>query len=272
MWNPINNTGFDFSASSAGLFFHLIQVISYLLGLRLQSVQIISLLFWFALIVSAAFILAKTIFPKKKPVQLLFITLYSYNIYLFNSWENVKVANLSLVAGVPLGIALLLNLQRRDIRYPHALLYAALVGIIIMGAGINPAYLICFFATIFITNFLSLSEFTFSSVCFNLKNYLMIVVVILLINSFWLFPTADFILSSIGPAGSIDKIGFHSWIDSLSENTSLLNIMRLQGAWDWYAIDSTTMPGHVTKPAIHLDSRVDPDGTCTVMSSAEQLP
>ncbi len=50
VWNSVTNAGGDFSSSTAGLFFHLVQVIPYTLGLSLQQVQIISLIFWFAII------------------------------------------------------------------------------------------------------------------------------------------------------------------------------------------------------------------------------
>ncbi|KKQ10582.1 MAG: hypothetical protein US19_C0002G0001, partial [Candidatus Daviesbacteria bacterium GW2011_GWB1_36_5] len=43
VWNPVLNAGLDFSSSSAGLFFHLIQVVPYLMNLNLQWVEIISL-------------------------------------------------------------------------------------------------------------------------------------------------------------------------------------------------------------------------------------
>ncbi|KKR11069.1 MAG: hypothetical protein UT38_C0004G0027, partial [Microgenomates group bacterium GW2011_GWA2_39_19] len=45
VWNNIANGGSDFSSSIAGVFFHLIQVVPYELGLGLQGSQIFSLVF-----------------------------------------------------------------------------------------------------------------------------------------------------------------------------------------------------------------------------------
>src|SRR5687767_12130906 len=50
-WQSVNNLGGDFSAGSAGLFFHLIQFIPFKLGLSLQLVEITSFIFWFSLII-----------------------------------------------------------------------------------------------------------------------------------------------------------------------------------------------------------------------------
>lgn len=241
VWNAVTNAGVDFSSSVAGLFFHLIQVIPYKLGASLHDVQMLSLIFWFSMIVFAAFVLAKQIVPRRPLVQLLFVNLYAFNIYLFNTWENIKVTNLSLMAGMPLALAVLLLLRNGKIKRLKAALYSIPVGIIISGTGINPAYLICFYfilAIYLISELLSLQNN--ESIVPRIKDFLVVTSVIFLINFFWILPTANFILKNIPSGGSIDRLGFNNWVDSLSENTSLLNIMRMQGAWDWYAFDSVT--------------------------------
>src|SRR3990167_5382989 len=106
VWNNIVNAGSDFSSSISGLFFHLIQVVPYLIGLSLRWVQVISVIFWFSAIVISSFILARVIVPKSKWSQIIIVVIYSYNTYLFNTWENVKVSNLSLYASLPLFIAI----------------------------------------------------------------------------------------------------------------------------------------------------------------------
>lgn len=230
VWNSIANAGSDFSSSTAGLFFHLIQVIPSLFGLGLRDVQIVSLIFWFAVVVFSAFALARLILPQKKIFQLLFVILYSYNIYLFNSWENVKVANLSLVVSIPLGISILILLRDQKLTKVKALVYSFLLGILVSGAGINPSYIATFFLALFI----------FSVSIWSFKNFFLLVFAVILSNLFWILPTFSHVLTSISPSKSIVEIGFTNWVQSLSENTSLLNVMRLQGAWDWYAVDSIT--------------------------------
>lgn len=240
-WNSVSNAGIDFSSSTAGLFFHLIQLIPYKLGFNLQQVQIISLVFWFLLIVFSAFILARIIFPKKGLIQILFVSLYSFNIYLFNAWENVKVANLSLVAAIPLALSILILLKNNKLSWGTAAFYSALTAIVLSGAGINPSYFITFFLilTLYLMATL-LSNFRVREVLKSLKQFGFISILIILVNSFWLLPTANFVLQNVSGQRSIDKIGFTNWVDSLSENTSILNVLRLQGAWDWYTLDDVT--------------------------------
>lgn len=241
VWNSTINTGVDFSSSVAGLFFHLIQVIPYTLGFNLTQVQIISLIFWFLLIVFSAYILARVLFKGNFPVQLLFVILYSFNIYLFNTWENVKVSNLALIAALPLGLAIFLALNERSITRAKAAFYSALVGTVLSGSGINPSYFLIFYFILFI--FL-LSLFIVhrrqKRIISYVLNFLIICAVILAVNLFWILPTSNFILQNVPTSGSIYKLGLTNWIDSLSENTSIFNVTRLQGAWDWYPIDDKT--------------------------------
>ena len=77
VWQSVSNGGGNFSSSTAGTFFHLLQFIPFKLGLPLQAVEISNLIFWFMLICLSAFLLARTIFPEKKLSQVIFVLLYS---------------------------------------------------------------------------------------------------------------------------------------------------------------------------------------------------
>lgn len=241
VWNSIAIGGADFSSSTAGLFFHLVQVIPYKLGFNLTLVQNISLIFWFSLIVFSAYVFARIILPKKHLLQILFVVLYSFNIYMFNSWENIKVANLSLVAAIPLALSIVFLLHDKIISHKRAIFFSSLVGILVSGSGINPAYFISFFLIILLF-FLgdTLAHLKTDSIKLSIGNLLIVIIPIILINLFWILPTLNFISNNLSPSGSIDRLGFTNWVDSLSENTSLVNIFRMQGAWDWYAKDGIT--------------------------------
>lgn len=241
VWNDNVNAGLDFSSSVSGMFFHLIQFIPYKLGFDLHTTQILSLVFWFSMIVLGSYILARLIVPKLWLLQILFVCLYSFNIYMFNTWENIKVANLSLVATIPFVIAILVMLKNKQITRITAALSSSLIAIVFSGSGINPAYFFCLYLIISI---LLLSELLTTKGLNNFKevflNYLTVCLVIFMVNLFWFLPTVNFILGNISTFNSIDKLGFTNWVDSLSENTSILNVLRLQGAWDWYAFDAST--------------------------------
>lgn len=241
VWSSNANAGADFSSSTAGLFFHSVQVIPSLLHFNLQIVQLFSLIFWFSLIIFGSFILGRILFPGRFLVQLLFVNLYAFNIYLFNTWENVKVANLSLMSAIPLGFSVLLLLRNKTLTYAKAGFLLCLIGLIISGAGINPAYIVSFFLLLGLYTFADVvCDFGYKKATVKIKNYLFVVTIILLVNMHWILPTLNFIFQNITSSGSIDKIGFTNWVQSLSADTSLVNVMRMQGAWDWYAFDSIT--------------------------------
>ncbi len=241
VWNAISNAGTDFSSSTAGIFFHLIQLIPYKLGLPLQQVEMFSVVFWFTMIVLSALSLAKVMFPKRHASQLVLISLYSFNTYLFNTWENIKVANIALVAALPLAIATLIQLRNGRISYLKGGITFIVLGVILSGAGINPAYFATFFLTvvIFILSWV-LTDFSRENIVKTVKSFFLLVVIILTINLVWILPTSYFILRNISPDNSINSLGFIDWVSSVSMNTSLLNVLRIQGAWDWYAFDEIT--------------------------------
>ena len=60
----------------------------------------------------------------------------------------MKVANLALGAAIPLGLSILILLRDKKINRSTAMFLSVLTGIVLSGAGINPAYLICFFVVI----------------------------------------------------------------------------------------------------------------------------
>lgn len=245
VWNGVANAGSDFSSSIAGIFFHLIQVVPFTLGLGLQNTEIISLVFWFSMIVFSSYIFSGILLGKKIMPRLVLVCIYTFNIYLFNSWENVKVANLALVATLPLLIWIFWSYLERKIDFGRLLLYSCLTGILASGAGINPAYfatlvgglLLAFVVKIVINNKKDIKQI--------LVAFFGILIPLVLINLFWILPTLNYLFLSDSSIKNISDIGFTNWLDSLSENTSLFNVLRLQGAWDWYANDDAGAPLYI---------------------------
>lgn len=241
VWNDVTNGGNDFSSSLAGIFFHAIQAIPYSLKIPIQGVEIFSLIFWFSAIVGSAYFLARVLLPKKILAQLLLVVFYSFNIFMFNGWENVKVSTLSLVAALPVALAILILIERKAITWQRAGLLTGIVAVILSGSGINPAYFICFFMVIgLFTLGQMISQPTKSYSLDRLKDLAIFSTIIICVNIFWILPSGYFIFKNIPESGSINQIGFTNWVDSLSENTSLFNVIRMQGAWDWYSFDSSS--------------------------------
>src|SRR3990170_1919014 len=53
-----------------------------------------------------------------------FVVLYAFNIYLFNTWENVKVANLALVGAIPFALSTTILFWENRITYLKTILYS----------------------------------------------------------------------------------------------------------------------------------------------------
>ncbi len=233
VWNGMVNAGVDFSSSTSGLFFHLIQFIPFSLGFSLRFVEIFSLVFWFSAVVISSFVLAKTIIPKNKIAQIVFVTVYSFNIYLFNTWENIKVSNLALISSLPLFVSVVYLWTNKMISGKRAAIFLCIASILASGTGINPAY----FAVIFVV---LLIEAVFLK---NIKNAAIAILLLFAVNLFWIFPLSNYLISN--QTKSLTDIGLTNWLYSLSENASIINIVRLQGAWDWYVVDKYGMPQYL---------------------------
>ncbi len=235
VWNDVASTGANFASSTAGLFFHSIQTIPYILGIGLKLAEVFSMLFWFSLLVFSAYYFSTKIIPKNKLSQIVLVSFYVFNIYLFNTWENVKVANLAVVASTPLFLGIFLSYIKKEISLNKFIFYTAVSSVIASGSGINPAYFIAIIGAIVL----------FGLIQTKFKILGLMLGIIFLINSFWIAPTLNQLLFSQNRATAISDIGFTDWLNSLSVNTNLLNVFRLQGAWDWYATDDAGAPLYI---------------------------
>lgn len=246
IWNDVSNAGIVFASSLAGLLFHLLQVIAFSTGVGLQGTEIITLVFWFSGVAISSYCLSRLLWPKNIISQLVFVSLYTFNVYLFNTWENIKVANISLVIGLPLVLFLYYLLKERKVRLSLIVLLSGLVGLLISGSGINPAYFITIILGLLVVVVIDALTTDKGDSRWDIwRNFVVLVTVLVLVNSYWIFPTLKFIFFSHIQVRGLADIGFTNWLDSLSENTSLVNVLRLQGAWDWYAMDEAGFPLYI---------------------------
>ncbi len=241
VWNNIVNTGQDFSSGTSGMFFHLIQTIPFLLGFSLHFAELISLLFWFSLITLSSYLLSKLLFPKNNWARLTLVILYTFNIYLFNTWENVKVSNLSLYVALPLVFWILFSLSYRLFSFRKGFLYLVGLAVIASGTGINPAYFsILILAIVLFGVIFGLGHLKDGRAKSVVTASFLALAVVIGVNLFWILPLAHHLISQ--GVSELSGIGYADWLNSLSKDTSLVNVMRLQGAWDWYVQDSYGMP------------------------------
>lgn len=236
VWNDTINAGTDFSSSVGGLFFHGIQVIPYALGFSLHLTELFSILFWFSAVVFSAYLFAIT-FLKDRLARLIFVLIYAVNIYLFNTWENIKVSNLSLVICLTLFLAIFNFYMNNKINKRFLFAFSSFAAIFATGSSINPAYFFTVnLAVLFYTVVLLVTSRDSHEVKKIITGGLTFFSAVVLVNMFWILPLVNFLFFA-EKITNLQDIGFTDWLNGLSENTSLLNVFRLQGAWDWYAVD-----------------------------------
>jgi hypothetical protein len=133
------------------------------------------------------------------------------------------------------------RLFTKKISYRKAFILSFIGSLFASGAGINPAYFLTLLGGMFLFFIvLHLSSIRLWSLNSILKEFLVIFGTLFLTNIFWIFPLINNLFSQ--DIFNLGVTGFTNWLDSLSQNTSLVNVIRLQGAWDWYTLDSNGMP------------------------------
>ncbi|MBA3332090.1 MAG: DUF3367 domain-containing protein [Actinobacteria bacterium] len=235
-WISDWNTGVDSSALFANIPYHGVQAVFHGLGLSLANVERLSFAFWLIAVGLSMYFLA-SVLDRGVPrlwLRLSAVLVYSANTYLFNTWENAKVANLGLYVGLPLFVGLLMLALERRIRLR---LLAALVvpaGVLCAGVGLNPAYAAALGLALGI-----LAVFSFARL--GDRGHVARVAVVFsgayaLANMFWAVPMAMY-LAGFGGVPSIAQLNATNWIDGLSRHTSILNVSRLIGSWEWFEVD-----------------------------------
>lgn len=260
VWSEVFNGGRDVASSTAGIFFHGLQVLFYALGANLTQTQLLSLIFWFSFLsFSITFFLHTFLGRVNTFAMLAGVCFYLFNTYLFNTWENVKVANLALVGGLPLIVAFFWKgVNERFISW-SVIFWTIVVSFFIAGSGINPAYFavllgvpLLFFLVLLIWRLFYDRELILQSLVFSFLFFGSL----LLVNSFWILPTSFFLFGFGETLTTLKEIGFVNWVDALSQNSSILNIMKLQGAWDWYSTDGQGLPLYIPYAPFYISNRL----------------
>ncbi len=247
VWNPAQNSGVDASASVTGLFFHGLQALLYLLGFSLINTEKLTFVFWFLMLGFSIYylisVLQKVYFQSLNNwwaiylPRLTAVCFYIFNLYQFDVWKNVKVANLMLLVAIPLILGSFMEGLYKKTKIPTMIFKIALFSLLFSGFGLNPSYFLVLILVIALYGISSLFDknlaqrTTFSKITFTLLS----IVLIFAISAFWIMPLAANILRDHGLSGlSIKDLGLQDWLYGLSKNTSTIAVLRFLGAWDWY--------------------------------------
>ncbi|MFY9484466.1 MAG: alpha-(1-_3)-arabinofuranosyltransferase family protein [Patescibacteria group bacterium] len=228
LYDPTIGGGLDMSGSAGSIIFHGFQALLQQLGLGLVAIEQVQFVFWF-LVTGLAFYLFAKSFEKYLPVSpLVGVLFWQFNPYRIATWTESNVATLAGLTLLPAAIGLINFVVQRKISERVALIALAGVTVLSAGLGLNPPVIVVVGFAIGLYLILAIRRLGLP-VRFAVTS----VLTMLGISAFWLYPTIASLLASSGKLSATD-LNLLDWVQGLSKNTSLWNVMRLQGAWDWY--------------------------------------
>lgn len=240
-WTPVFNFGADWQLYKGFLMTQLPEFLvtvftgSWIIGQRFIMV------YWFFAIQLSMYLLVRTIRPEKEhwPLRLGASMFYAFNFYILQAWFIVERAKFSLYAALPLSALLLYLVFEKK---KPVLRYAALFGLlyfIAAGGGSPPLYgasLVAWIVTIIFFSLRRFKEQKMRGLLFSIYVAVAFGSAFLFMNAYWIVPQMGLYLSTYNAAvterGGIE--GLISWERTTSANSSLINLLRLQGVPDWY--------------------------------------
>ncbi len=247
-WTSTQGFGLDQSGQQGSLIIHFIDSIPQFFGVSIQSSQKIVFSLWFFLLIFSPYLFIFTLerngFVKSRYLRYIFPVLYAINFYVLQAWWVAERTKFSLMVATPLILAIIFPLIKDPIGKKSILrksIACAFVLTIFNGGGWGGLSLYGgLLAVLSVFYLFHLLSFIYKK---KLKQAVLFSVFFvlfagwyLLFNAYTLLP---FLLSTlkeysgfVNSAGGIG--GLINWTRYLSENTSFLNLLRLQGIPDWY--------------------------------------
>lgn len=238
VWTERFGFGSDQTYALPGFFIHGFEALVASFGFNLQNIQKIVFIFWFVLPGLSMFYLGKKMEKELsiKNFALPASIFYMFNHFLLQGWFIAERTKFSVYIALPLVIAFLFDWEngKRSIFKTSA--FIALTLFLFNGIGSLPLFggfilaILTFLLFYFIKGFskeriISLFKLIFFTGLFSL-----------VVNAYWLVPLIKFVSSSYSSVlKSVGGIGgVVTWIDYISQTTSVSNILKLQGIPEWY--------------------------------------
>ena len=237
-WTQRYAFGDDQVYALPGLFIHGLEALVSSTGLSVSWEQKVTFIFWFLLPGLTMFYFATKI---EKKFSLRYMALpaaifYMYNHFLLQGWFVAERTKFSLYAALPLLVALLFDWQEKRRSTLLTAIVISLVffflngmaslplfgGVIVVGIAFVIFYLIQFHNRIALLRLVTLAIISG--------------LISLSLQAYWLLPYSDFVAHSYDQSVTFfgGVRGILGWIDYISENSSLINLLRLQGVPEWY--------------------------------------
>jgi hypothetical protein len=230
-WNSSFPGGATHGQAPSLLLYQGIPALLSLLGLSLPRAQAVFYTIWLGLAAGGFAFFAEQLrrrFGFGFTFTVVGVTLYQFNVYRMIMFGDG--AHMASYAALPIVLGLLfLATERRSLGWAAA---AGAAMTLAAPAGPNPP-MYAVFGTV-IALIVSYLTVTASDRRAALARLGVFSISFLATNAFWLLPFVSGQLGAFAGPGLADN-NLANWVDSVSGNSTWYNILRLQGAWDWYA-------------------------------------
>lgn len=242
-WNSQQNFGYDNTPHLGAIPIHGVEALFHSIGLPLARAQQFSFVFWFLVMGLSAYYFAysfrNTISFRFFP--LLSAIIYIINFYLIALWRYGSITTFSAYCALPVILAFVIAALQDRTSVLKAGIAISLAAMVFNGGG---GLSIPLFGALLISVISAVSYFSFlegksawkSVIKKTILLCIFIVVFSAFLNAYWLFPFIHYAVSNFtkGLEANGGAAGVLVWTDSVSKNTSLINLFRLQGIPEWY--------------------------------------
>lgn len=238
LWTERFGLGADQTYAVPGFFIHGFEALVGRFVVNLQLFQKIIFSFWFLLPGLTMFYFARKI---EKNYDLKFFALpatllYMFNHFLLQGWFIAERTKFSVYAALPLVISFLFDWEKGKRSTFRTAIYASLTFFVLNGEGSLPLFggiIVC--VGVYIVYYL-IQEISKERILQLIKLILSTLSISFALQAYWLLPYISYVLHSyaleVAKAGG--ESGVLGWISYVSQDSSLINILRLQGIPEWY--------------------------------------
>lgn len=236
-WTPRYGEGGDQSFAIAGFFIHGLEALIEQTHVSLSHQQAIQFSMYFFLFGLSMYFFASTLFDEDSYYPIFAALVYQFNFFVLQAWFIAERTKFTLYIALPLVLALMIKMLRKEMTPLRAAIFSAFTLFVLNGGGFLPLFgALIISGLVFVLIFFIFSNKKVAFLGLICKYVLFFGVFSLLLHSFWLVPYMYYVTNnfsaSVAEAGGIS--GVINWLASISQNTSFINILRLQGVQEWY--------------------------------------
>jgi hypothetical protein len=237
-WTARYGFGSDQTYAVPGFFIHGIEAFVSSFGASLQKEQEITFIFWFILPGITMFFFAKWL---EKKLQVPYLALPAAVMYMFNhftlqGWFIAERTKFSLYAALPLLLLLLFQWKEKKISSLLTAICISLTLFFLNGEASIPLFGGLIVTILVFIIFYFLDQFNWRALFRFIQLIVLTGIISIPLQAYWLLSYYDYVKNSY--AQSVDffggTTGILGWINYVSENSSIINLMRLQGVPEWY--------------------------------------